>query len=361
MAARIARVISQDDRLKLVHGRPWCCGSEPVLLRGCEIDDLFTLVSLLPASNKAILWIKHTFYVVLRRVVFSSGDLSRARISHQRALVSRDAVQVAIKSAAQSLFALLFPSDCRICRSPLTKISILPVCDPCLAQIVPMDGLLCRLCGEKLFSSFTESEDGPLCGICRRAEPSFRRAAAYGAYEGALRELLHLFKYQGVRPAGKHLGRLLNQVVTRMSLPGSLLVVPVPLWSGKRHERGFNQAETIARAFLHLQTHGSVQLETAILVRTRDTVSQTGLTRHQRRANVRGAFSVVSPEKIKGRSILIVDDVMTTGTTAGECARVLRRAGAKEVFVATVARATKEVGLGAVYREGSSLARGTSA
>jgi predicted amidophosphoribosyltransferase len=76
---------------------------------------------------------------------------------------------------------------------------------------------------------------------------------------------------------------------------------------------------------------------------------------------VRGAFAVVKPEKVKGRSILVVDDVMTTGTTAGECARVLRRAGAKEVFVATVARASKEVGLESVYRDGSSLARGTSA
>jgi len=76
---------------------------------------------------------------------------------------------------------------------------------------------------------------------------------------------------------------------------------------------------------------------------------------------VRGAFAVVKPEKVKGRSILVVDDVMTTGTTAGECARVLRRAGAKEVFVATVARATKEAGFGSVDRGDSSLARGTSA
>jgi ComF family protein len=273
----------------------------------------------------------------------------------------RDAVRVAVKSAAESVFAVLFPSDCRICRSPLTKISALPVCDPCLAQIVPMDGLLCRVCGEKLFSIFVNTGDGPLCGLCRRAEPRFRRAAAYGAYEGALRELVHLFKYQGIRPAGKLLGRLLNQVVTGMALPDSLLVVPVPLWSGKRQTRGFNQAEAIAKAFLRWKTSGSIQLDTSILARTRDTVSQTGLTRHQRRANVRGAFAVMDPAKVKGRSILIVDDVMTTGTTAGECARVLRRAGAKEVFVATVARATKEVGLGAVYREGSSLARGTSA
>lgn len=218
------------------------------------------------------------------------------------------------------------------------------MCGPCLAQIVPLDGLLCRVCGEKLFSSFTESESGPLCGICRRAGPQFRRAAAYGAYEGALRELVHLFKYHGIRPAGKLLGRRLNDVVAGMNLPESFLVIPVPLWTGKRQARGFNQAEALARTFLSFQTSASIQLETAILVRTRDTVSQTGLTRHQRRANVRGAFAVNQPEKVKGRSVLIVDDVMTTGTTAGECARVLRRAGAKEVFVATVARATREAG-----------------
>lgn len=250
----------------------------------------------------------------------------------------------AVKAASSSLFSLLFPSDCRICHSPLTTIASLPVCEPCLGQIVPLDGLLCRVCGEKLFSSFAESEDGSLCGMCRRAEPRFRRAAAYGAYEGALRDLIHLFKYKGTRPAGKLLGRLLNQAVTAMALPDSLIVVPVPLWSGKRNARGFNQAEAIARTFMDFQTSSSIQLDTSILVRTRETASQTGLTRPQRRANVRGAFAVVRPEKIKGRSILIVDDVMTTGTTAGECARVLRRAGAKEVFVATVARATKEAG-----------------
>jgi ComF family protein len=250
----------------------------------------------------------------------------------------------AVKAASSSLFSLLFPSDCRICRSPLTTIASLPVCEPCLAQIVPLEGLLCRVCGEKLFSTVMNGEDGALCGMCRRTQPHFRRAAAYGAYEGALRDLIHLFKYKGTKPAGKLLGSLLSQAVTAMALPGSLIVVPVPLWSGKRNSRGFNQAEAIARTFMDFQTSSSIQLDTSILVRTRETASQTGLTRHQRRANVRGAFAVRKPEKVKGRSILIVDDVMTTGTTAGECARVLRRAGAKEVFVATVARATKEAG-----------------
>jgi ComF family protein len=263
----------------------------------------------------------------------------------------------AVKAAAASLFSLLFPSDCRICQTPLTAISSLPVCEPCVAKIVPMDGILCRVCGEKLFSSYTDSGEGALCGMCRRAHPHFRCAVAYGAYEGALRDVVHLFKYDGVRPAGKLLGKLLHQAANAMALPDSVILIPVPLWSGKRQARGFNQAEAIARTFLSFQSSSSIQLDTSVLVRTRETASQTGLTRHQRRANVRGAFAVVKPEKVKGRSILVVDDVMTTGTTAGECARVLRRAGAKEVFVATVARATKEAASVLAMAAGASSGR----
>jgi ComF family protein len=128
-----------------------------------------------------------------------------------------------------------------------------------------------------------------------------------------------------------------------MQLSESLVVIPVPMSPGKRRARGFNQAEAIAQAFLSTQPSGRIQLDTASLIRTRETTSQTGLTRHQRRANLRGAFAVSDRARIKARSVLIVDDVMTTGTTAGECARVLRRAGAEQIFVATVARATREV------------------
>ncbi|HMF91588.1 MAG TPA: ComF family protein [Candidatus Angelobacter sp.] len=261
-------------------------------------------------------------------VVFSGGDLSRA--------------QRAFQYAAESLFSVLFPSDCRICRQPLTRISNLPVCQECLGGMVPITGPLCATCGEKLLGHRFEGDPAPLCDLCQRAAPRFRKAVAYGAYEGPLRDLVHILKYQRVRSAAAYLGRLLHQAMATVELAEPALAVPVPLWKGKRRERGFNQAEEIARAFLRFRESRGIQLHTALLVRTRETASQTGLTRPQRRANLRGAFAVSQPEKLKGRNVLLVDDVMTTGATASECARVLLRAGAKQVWVATVARATRE-------------------
>jgi ComF family protein len=182
----------------------------------------------------------------------------------------------------------------------------------------------------------------PRCGLCRRAEPPFTKAGAYGTYEGALRELIQLLKYDGVRPAASALGRMAAealQTVTPMFRDPQPVMVPVPLHARKLRQRRFNQSELIARAALKSLNGGArFAVAPAILARVRETTSQTGLTRHQRRANVRAAFVVQRPEAIKGRDVVLVDDVFTTGTTVAECARVLRRAGAKQVFVITVAR-----------------------
>lgn len=118
--------------------------------------------------------------------------------------------------------------------------------------------------------------------------------------------------------------------------------MPVPLWPGKRRARGFNQAEDIARGFCRSARRKGIQLCNTLLVRTRETASQTGLTRRLRHSNLRRAFAVVKPEQVQGKSVLLIDDVMTTGATAAECAWVLLRAGAERVDVATVARATPE-------------------
>ena len=122
----------------------------------------------------------------------------------------------------------------------------------------------------------------------------------------------------------------------------SILVIPVPLYKAKRRQRGFNQAELVARAALKIVPAGEwLELAPELLQRTRDTQSQIGLTSHQRRENLRGAFAVPRAAEVTGRAVILVDDVYTTGTTATECARVLRRAGARQVWVATVARTMK--------------------
>jgi ComF family protein len=185
----------------------------------------------------------------------------------------------------------------------------------------------------------------PLCGLCQRLHPPFEKAVAYGSYDGGLRDLIHLLKYQQVRPAAGVLGRILAETITRLEAtlpPGLITVVPVPLHVQKRAQRGFNQSELIVRAALkQLARPGRFQAMIGLLVRRRETGSQIGLTRHQRRENLRGAFAVADPALLAERDILLVDDVFTTGTTAAECARVLRRAGAKRVWVVAVARTLK--------------------
>lgn len=216
-------------------------------------------------------------------------------------------------------------------------------------------GPQCGICGELLMAvNFAgEIQGEQLCGLCQRFRPSYVRAAAFGPYEGVLRDLIHLLKYQRVRSAAKALGLKLADVLRNVA-PGAgaeAVIVPVPLHVSKRNQRGFNQAQTVAGYAVSALKHSAQPVhlffEPDALRRKRETVSQTGLTRHQRRQNVKGAF-VVNPSLRKflaGKNIILVDDVFTTGTTAEECSRVLLRAGAAKVWVATIARVSKLEGM----------------
>jgi ComF family protein len=219
------------------------------------------------------------------------------------------------------------------------------VCEDCLRALHPLEGSFCSVCGEALLSPTFADRPDALCGLCQRAHPPFERAVAYGSYDAGLRDLIHLLKYQLVRPAAGVLGGMVREAIARLeiSLPvGAIQVVPVPLHPRKQAQRGFNQAELIASVALkQLARPQRFHLRTGVLGRQRETGSQIGLTRHQRRENLRGAFAVIDAAPIAQCNILLVDDVFTTGTTASECARVLRRAGAARVWVVTVARTLK--------------------
>jgi ComF family protein len=251
-----------------------------------------------------------------------------------------------VSGVAESLFATLFPSDCRLCGAPLVNISPLPVCRLCLTDIRPIAEGVCSICGERRFRPYAlrPGTGDALCDLCRRVEPPFGKAVAYGSYDGGLRELIHLLNYEQVRPAAVVLGRMLAEAVSGLEscwTEGPIAVVPVPLHARKLRQRGFNQSELIAREGFKLRADGRLVLYPRVLERRRETQPQTGLTRHQRCENIRGAFVVARPNEIGGRKVLLVDDVFTTGTTVSECARVLLRAGAAKIFVATVARTLK--------------------
>ena len=200
-----------------------------------------------------------------------------------------------LRGAAEGLFSVLFPSECRICGLPLLNISRLPVCPDCLGKIHAIPGKVCSICGERVLSSYAECDpDGMLrCTVCRRVERPFFRAVAYGSYDGGLRDLIHLLKYNIVRPAANVLGRMLAEALVGLEPEfgaDSVLVVPVPLYKGKQRQRGFNQAALIAA---QLARRRKIPVLDAVR-RVRATSTQTGLTNAKRRDNVRGAFRISS-------------------------------------------------------------------
>ena len=235
---------------------------------------------------------------------------------------------------------------------------------------------ICEICGERLPEGFAtgllpsaagtaaganasgeatlfelDYAAAPRCGLCLRAKPAYEKAVAFGTYDGELRDLIHLLKYEHVLPATHVLAEMLATAVVPIlpRMAADTIVIPVPLHTARRQERGFNQADALLDALLRqlaAQPKGAgrgFRARLDVLVRVRPTKSQTGLTRPQRRANVKGAFQVsrTQAKAIAGRDVLLIDDVFTTGTTVAECARVLKRAGASRVWVATVARVVK--------------------
>jgi ComF family protein len=189
--------------------------------------------------------------------------------------------------------------------------------------------------------------------MCRLATPPFERAVAFGLYQGRMRDAIHALKYDRLHRIGNELGRMLAEAIAKLAgeAPQEMLVIPVPLHRVKHAERGFNQARVLATEALRFlrESHPDWKLTLAArtLMRLRATQSQAGLTPRERRLNLKGAFSVSDPAQVKGRHILLIDDILTTGATARAASKALVNAGAESVWVATLARARRVAGSGA--------------
>ncbi len=234
-----------------------------------------------------------------------------------------------------SLFAVLFPDQCRLCAEPLGEMTRVPVCRRCLQDLRPLrtGAGLCHCCGIP-----REVAAGPLCARCTAGEYDFQQARSFGAYDGALREVLHLFKYQGMRPLAAPLAKRLIGVFRQQQWDGAEFagLVAVPLASSRQRQRGFNQALLLAR---ELGRRLALPVLENTCRRVRATALQTGLTRAQRLENVRGSFAPgPRANLLTGRDILLIDDVLTTGATLSACARILRQAGARRICALTIAR-----------------------
>jgi ComF family protein len=258
------------------------------------------------------------------------------------------AVARVLRSPLDAIGSTLFPSPCALCGSPLPQFTSVPICDACWTEIPPHQGPACFRCGDTLDQPPVEGIiSSHLCRACRLAPPPFERAVAFATYDGRLRGAIHALKYNRIHSAAQRLGLFLAEAIAQIVPAGTteLLVIPVPLHRSKYKDRGFNQARVLAKCAIDVlrKSHPGLHLTLApaTLMRLRPTESQAGLTPRQRRRNVRGAFKVSDPSLVRGKSILIIDDILTTGATARAASQSLVRAGAATVFVATLARARR--------------------
>lgn len=223
------------------------------------------------------------------------------------------------------LINFLYPSECPTCGKEPDVLGTAPFCSVCWSRIEKYTGPSCRICG----APFT-SEDATICAECMKKPPYFTKAMSFGLFNGTLATAIHLFKFQRIKRLHNSLGDLLFD----FDITGIDAVIPVPLSIRGLQERGFNQSLLLAK---NLSDNKKITLIMNGLMKKTETLPQIGLSGNDRRQNLKNAFR--AERKFAGMRLLLIDDVMTTGSTANECSKELLRAGAEDVTVLTLARA----------------------
>ena len=234
----------------------------------------------------------------------------------------------------RALLDIVFPPLCHACKEFIPDAGDLHLCTTCRGEVHSVSSPLCTVCGVPFATP--GGIDHP-CGACLVTHPRFAAARAPVLFDGVARDLIHRFKYDKKVHLARPLALLTKEALTSFvaSLSADLLI-PVPLHRRRLRERGFNQAVLLCRP---LAKAWNIPLVVDNLQRIRWTEPQVTLSASEREANVRGAFALADPAAVRGRKVILLDDVYTTGSTVAECSRVLRQAGAEVVYVITVARA----------------------
>ena len=235
------------------------------------------------------------------------------------------------------LLDTLFPMSCLGCGRGLKGYHAVSYCRTCRQDIRFIQSPFCSICGKPFGSSGGENH---ICGYCLRHHWHFQQARAVVWYRQPVTEAVKIFKYRGKMHVLATFTALTNHYLAHEAIAVPDVLIPVPLHVKRLRRRGFNQSLILCR---RLFPAWQGKIEPHVLERHRWTNPQTGLSGSERRRNVRRAFRVRRPEKIKNKIILLVDDVFTTGTTVNECARVLRKNKAATVNVFTFARVVNQV------------------
>ncbi len=205
-------------------------------------------------------------------------------------------------------------------------------CESCINQVTEIKEPICSLCGDQL----PDDTSWNLCERCRQHRPQYAAIRSWAVFEGQVQKALHALKYERNLGLGEVMANFLCKVFSSTDWKVDL-VVPVPLGMERFKKRGYNQAMLLARPFAW--SVGIPHIPKA-LQRVRETRSQVELSILERRENVAGAFKAI-PEIVSGKSVLVIDDVTTTGSTLDACADALRRANARQVYGLTLARAVR--------------------